>query len=125
MNKTPFRLFIVYAVTAVIHLLLINQFPAHLYLPASWIGALYSVLAAFSVLSTVIIVRVARKRKGAVGNIFLVQSLVKFFVVVLFLVVMIKLSGVSGRTAIVHLIPAYFIGLAAQTILVVKRLNKS
>lgn len=93
-------------------------------LTLGWLAGLHALLFSVSTASVLLIHRFGAK-SGSAANIFLLSSMVKFFVVVLFLVLMIKLAEIPNRVAIFHFMSAYFIGLFLQTLTFVKFLSKA
>jgi len=123
MSKVLGKGALIHLVLAIVHTGINSQLSTEQQLPVLWTMGIYVVLYIASAGSLLLVSRF-KPESGSAANIFLISSMSKFFVVILFLVVMIKLSGVENRIAIVHFMGPYFLGLFLQTRGFVKHLKK-
>lgn len=106
-----------------VHLTINWQIDLAYKIAVGWLVGLHLLLFIVSSVSILLVHRFSAT-SGSAGNIFLLSSMFKFFVVILFLVLMIKLAEIPNNVAIFHFMPAYFVGLFLQTLTFVKHLNK-
>lgn len=123
MSKVLGRGAIIHLVLAIVHVAINMQLNIDQQIPMGWIAGIYAVLYVASAGSLLLATRF-KPDSGSAANIFLMSSMAKFFVVILFLVVMIKLSGVANRIVIAHFMGPYFLALFLQTRGFVKHLKK-
>lgn len=115
----------VYAVLALIHVFVNSVVSIDNSIPAIWLLSMYLFLFVVVFLGDVLGNLMMKKLDVNLGQVFLLSSMLKMFVSVLFLVLMIKFSGVNRVIGVLHFVIPYLLGTFILVYFVSKNLNKS